>query len=393
MIQFKNKDHKFVSFKGKQLQPVYLTGLIMVKNQEENIITAVTSLNKICDHIIVVDTGSTDRTVRNLKINYPEIEIKKSKWVEDYAYMRNKILNFVPKGWVFVLDSDEFIESSVSYHELHAFLSNFEQCKNDIAMTVMCRSNGTSTFIRRKSMFKVSSTIKYHGLVHEELISTSKLDIYDTNIEVLNRGTDTQEVKKFNKRNRYTKLLLKQLQLEPNNPRWTALTSLEYIQTKSKFRKTLKTKLQNFIFYQKINDFSVNNIYKNKYLKYNLYRYIFILNLECDFDSALKGCKMAIKLYPFDASFLNLYALILLELNDKNTYDILQMLTNNLEKYKNHVEIVHEESQGNEGSLDLIVVKLLMKLGYYTDAKDLLSKINYPIYKERLKSERKLFNL
>lgn len=42
---------------------VFLTGLIMVKNQEKNIINAIKSIQKYCDLLVIVDTGSTDKTV------------------------------------------------------------------------------------------------------------------------------------------------------------------------------------------------------------------------------------------------------------------------------------------------------------------------------------------
>ena len=57
------------------------------------------------------------------------------------------------------------------------------------------------------------------------------------------------------------------------------------------------------------------------------------------------------------------------------------------------MELVHEESQGNEGILDVITVKLLMKLRYYNNAKELVKKIDCPIYEEQLDSEKKLFDL
>ncbi|WP_297952262.1 hypothetical protein [uncultured Lactobacillus sp.] len=140
-------------------------------------------------------------------------------------------------------------------------------------------------------------------------------------------------------------------------------------------------------------DFSVANIKKDKYLRYNLYRYIFILNLDHDYEVAIKGCKTAMQLYPFDASFFGLYTSILIEMSDIADYKTLKIITGKLKEYQKNMELVHEESQGNEGILDVITVKLLMKLRYYNNAKELVKKIDCPIYEEQLDSEKKLFDL
>lgn len=40
---------------------VFLTGLIMVKNQEKNIINAIKSIQKYCDLLVIVDTIGDSR--------------------------------------------------------------------------------------------------------------------------------------------------------------------------------------------------------------------------------------------------------------------------------------------------------------------------------------------
>lgn len=40
-----------------------ISACVIAKNEEQNIVKCINSLFKICDEVIVVDTGSKDRTV------------------------------------------------------------------------------------------------------------------------------------------------------------------------------------------------------------------------------------------------------------------------------------------------------------------------------------------
>lgn len=119
-----------------------------------------------------------------------------------------------------------------TYDELHNFLGWLEitNANKELICTTKCCSNGYSSFVRKKNLYKISPHLKYHGIVHEELVSDkSNLQIIDTDLEVLNKGTDREQVQKFDKEKRYSRLLLQQIKLEPQNPRWLSLMSLSYV--------------------------------------------------------------------------------------------------------------------------------------------------------------------
>lgn len=342
MIKYKeNLSNKFQIFASNfnDNKTCKITGLIMVKNQENNIIHALNSLSKVCDHIVVVDTGSTDNTVSNVK-KFSNVELHELKWHDNYSEMRNKTLQYVTAGWVLVLDSDEILTQKCTYAELHRFLCKLETNKksDNIICTMKCRSKGESAFVRKRNLFKISPTLKYHGLVHEELITIgdSTNEIIDTNLEIINKGTSIKEINKFDKLNRYSRLLLKQIKLEPNNPRWTAMISPEYICKDLISKDKYKLHLQKFIFKRKIDDFSVSNIKRLPYLKYNLARYLIILGIENNYDLAIKGCKLGERIYPYDINFLSMDTMFE---NEKSNITSLKSLKTVVEKLKNAVII------------------------------------------------------
>ena len=85
---------------------------MIVKNEAKNIKRAIESVKVIVDEIIVVDTGSTDDTVKiaeSLGAN-----IYHFKWNDNFSEARNFSLEQATKDWILILDADE----SISYFDL-----------------------------------------------------------------------------------------------------------------------------------------------------------------------------------------------------------------------------------------------------------------------------------
>lgn len=85
-----------------------LSVALIVKNEEEHLPHCLSSIKDLADEIVVVDTGSTDRTVEIARgfgavLGYFE-------WVDDFAAARNESLALCTGDWVLVLDADEAID-------------------------------------------------------------------------------------------------------------------------------------------------------------------------------------------------------------------------------------------------------------------------------------------
>jgi glycosyltransferase involved in cell wall biosynthesis len=82
---------------------VNISACIMTHNEEENIRACLESV-KWAEEIIVVDSGSTDRTCDIAK-EYTD-RIVQHKW-EGHIGQRNFVISLATKDWVFCLDADE----------------------------------------------------------------------------------------------------------------------------------------------------------------------------------------------------------------------------------------------------------------------------------------------
>ncbi len=80
---------------------------MIVKNEESSLPNTLNSVKGVVNEMVVLDTGSTDRTVEiaqefGAKVYHFE-------WCNDFSVARNEALKYVQGKWVLVLDADEVL--------------------------------------------------------------------------------------------------------------------------------------------------------------------------------------------------------------------------------------------------------------------------------------------
>jgi len=116
-------------------KPNTLSFCLIVKNEEKYLVKCLRSIRDIADEIIIVDTGSTDKTKDIAKVF--GARIFDFPWTGDFSAARNHSLQQAEGNWIFVLDADEVL-STRDFPELNKIISR--ENKNAAAYTVTTRN-------------------------------------------------------------------------------------------------------------------------------------------------------------------------------------------------------------------------------------------------------------
>ncbi|WP_293727939.1 glycosyltransferase family 2 protein [uncultured Phascolarctobacterium sp.] len=82
-----------------------LSVVILTKNEEANIADVVQNARQLTDCVLVVDSGSTDKTVPLAEANGARVIYR--AWDDDFSAQRNFALQHIATEWVLYLDADE----------------------------------------------------------------------------------------------------------------------------------------------------------------------------------------------------------------------------------------------------------------------------------------------
>ncbi len=82
-----------------------LSVCMIVRNEEKNLPRALASVQGMADELVVVDTGSRDRTVEIAQA--AGARVFHFPWVDDFSAARNAALDRATGKWIFWLDADE----------------------------------------------------------------------------------------------------------------------------------------------------------------------------------------------------------------------------------------------------------------------------------------------
>lgn len=86
-------------------RPQRLSVCLIAKNEEKFLARCLASIQGIADQVVLVDTGSTDRTVEIAREH--RAEVFHFQWCDDFSAARNASLERARGDWVLVLDADE----------------------------------------------------------------------------------------------------------------------------------------------------------------------------------------------------------------------------------------------------------------------------------------------
>ena len=190
----------------KKIKPkstLKISACCMVKNEEKNLPRSLDSLTSQVDEIIVVDTGSTDRTIEIAK-SYGA-KIIETTWQDDFSTPRNMAIDAADGDWIIFLDADEYFATPKKVR------SAIEKFSGKDAILIprinIDEANGSNEISRDwcARIFKNASHLRYRGLIHENItdIKHERLDYTFGNedLTIYHTGYGTQIIESKLRRN------------------------------------------------------------------------------------------------------------------------------------------------------------------------------------------------
>lgn len=172
---------------------------MIVKNEEEVLRRCLDSVKAICDEIIIVDTGSTDKT-KEIAKEYTD-KVIDFKWIDDFSAARNFAFKQATSDYILWLDADDILKKE-DQKKLKKMKKELDDSVDAVSMlyhVAFDEFDNPKFSYRRNRLVKRDRNFKWIGPVHEYLEVNG--NITSSDIAVIHRKADKSNVNAINDRN------------------------------------------------------------------------------------------------------------------------------------------------------------------------------------------------
>src|SRR5262249_36009081 len=143
---------------------------LIVKDEEHNLPACLASVTGLFDEIVVVDTGSRDRT-RELARDQGA-RVVEVPWVDDFAAALNGCLDHATGDFIFWLDADDRLDGE-NREKLRALLAGLRH--EDVAYALKCLcvardESDSGTVVDHVRLFPRRPGLRWEHRVHEQIL-------------------------------------------------------------------------------------------------------------------------------------------------------------------------------------------------------------------------------
>jgi len=190
-----------------------LTVGVIAKNEEQFIGRCLESVRGLADQIVVVDTGSTDRTVDRARARGAEVYHR--EWTDDFSAARNEVLAHATGDWVLMLDADEELPLAARA-TLQQELREQTTWGFRLPIVDAGREGEGCHYVPR--LFRRTPAVRYAGRIHEQVTGIALADWRLGKTTIRHHGYTAELNRDRNKIYRNLRLLELALQEQPDDP-------------------------------------------------------------------------------------------------------------------------------------------------------------------------------
>jgi glycosyltransferase involved in cell wall biosynthesis/Flp pilus assembly protein TadD/predicted O-methyltransferase YrrM len=301
---------------------------LIVKNEEQNLAACLACVIDLVDEVIIVDTGSTDRT-KEIAVSFgPKVKLFDFPWVKDFSAARNHALEKASAHYILWMDADDRLDEP-NRQALRQLIASLRD--ENAAYTLKCfcppDAHGKGrTMVDHVRLFRNRHDIRWKYRVHEQILGSlraTNAEVRWGNVVFLHTGYQDPGVR-ARKLRRDLELLHLSYQEDPDEPFVLFNLGMVY--------QELGQHDQALGFLRK----SLELCEPQASIVRKLYALIAFSLIALDRpQEALVTCKQGLALYPDDAELLQRQALLL---RDRGNYpeaiaSLMQLLSSKPEPH------------------------------------------------------------
>ncbi len=188
---------------------------MIVKNEEKFLPGCLESVKNIVDEMIIVDTGSSDKTVEIARSYGAKVFL--FEWKNDFSLARNESIKHATGEWILILDADERLNPGQE-EKIRKYLNmDFDGL---YVKVISIGKDGKETVNEYPRIFRKKESVKFEGKIHEQItpsIIKSGGKLAKTDITITHLGYAQSDEVMRRKYERNLSLLLEQVKENQND--------------------------------------------------------------------------------------------------------------------------------------------------------------------------------
>jgi glycosyltransferase involved in cell wall biosynthesis len=204
---------------GLSHRPPRLTACLVLKDEQRSLGRCLRSLRGLADEVIVLDTGSSDRTVevaRDLGA-----KVRSFPWAGDFAAARNEVLRHATGSWILMIDADEWLDRAGRL-EIRCIVDGETSAPHFLRQSTHAAREPDGVERLQVRLFPNTPELRFAGSVNEVLVHRAggRVTAYPSGVVLHHDGAPSG-------RRRRLRRVLKLLEADAHGQRENALPALD----------------------------------------------------------------------------------------------------------------------------------------------------------------------
>lgn len=259
-----------------------LSVCIITKNEENTLADCLKSIIDIADEIIVVDTGSTDRTIEIAK--HSGAKVFKRKWNRDFSEIRNYAIDRALGKWILFIDADETIRLE-DVKRFGPLLDNPMVEGYLFYILTLLERHGASSPTQSLRLFRNRKEYRYVNRVFERIPEERLTSVKDEPITIIHRPNPERHAQIHQLK---VELLVQEIQRYPEDPYLHYVYGIDLLNSEQ-----MEPSIEQFqVALQRVNSFHIFSSHLYKCLVWSLIK-------VRRYEDALERIDQGVKQFPF----------------------------------------------------------------------------------------------